>query len=57
MVARQSSVLALATETNGARFGTDLLTVEGLPAFANTGGALTLDAEYRIGDSAVPGAG
>ena len=39
------------TETNGARFGTDLLTVEGLPAFTNTAGALTLGAEYRIGDA------
>jgi carboxypeptidase family protein/TonB-dependent receptor-like protein len=39
------------TETNGARFGTDMLTVEGLPAFTNTAGALTLGAEYRIGDA------
>ena len=39
------------TETNGAHYGTDLLAVEGLPAFGNTGGAMTLDAEYRFGDS------
>ncbi len=37
--------------TNGARFGTDILMVEGVPAFTNTGGALTLGAEYRVGDS------
>ena len=40
-----------ATSTNGGRFGTDLLMVEGLPAFANTGGALALNAQYRVGDS------
>ncbi len=39
------------TESNGARFGTDMLTVEGVPAFTNTAGAFTLGAEYRVGDS------
>jgi hypothetical protein len=37
--------------TDGARFGTDLLTVEGIPAFANTGGALGLNAQYHAGDA------
>ena len=40
-----------ATSTNGTRFGTDLLMVEGLPSFANTGGALGLNAQYHVGDS------
>ena len=40
-----------ATSTNGTRFGTDLLMVEGMPSFANTGGALGLNAQYHIGDS------
>ena len=39
------------TESNGGRFGTDMLTVEGIPAFTNTAGAFTLGAEYRIGDA------
>ena len=37
--------------TNGGRFGADLLTVEGIPAFTNTSGALTLDVQYRVGDT------
>ena len=37
--------------TNGGRFGADLMTVEGLPAFTNTGGAMTLDVQYRVGDT------
>ena len=39
------------TESNGGRFGTDMLTVEGIPAFTNTAGAFTLGAEYRVGDA------
>ena len=37
--------------TNGGRFGADLMTVEGIPAFTNTGGAMTLDVQYRVGDT------
>ncbi len=42
------------TESNGARYGTDLLTVEGVPTFTNTAGAFTLGAEYRVGDAQSP---
>ena len=37
--------------TNGARSGTDLLLVEGLPLVAPSTGAMTLNATYRVGDS------
>lgn len=39
------------TSTNGARSGTDLLLVEGLPLVAPSTGAMTLNATYRVGDS------
>ncbi len=37
--------------TNGARSGTDLLLVEGIPLVAPSTGAMTLNATYRVGDS------
>jgi carboxypeptidase family protein len=46
-----SAPAGASTSTNGSRFGTDLLTVEGVPSFANTGGALGLNAMYHVGDS------
>jgi len=46
-----SAPAGASTSTNGTRFGTDLLTVEGVPSFANTGGALGLNAMYHVGDS------
>jgi carboxypeptidase family protein/TonB-dependent receptor-like protein len=40
-----------ATSTNGIAFGTEELMVEGVPAFASTGGAMLLNSEYRVGDA------
>ena len=37
--------------TNGGRTGTDLLMVDGVPAFGNTTGSMVLNSVYRTGDS------
>ena len=37
--------------TNGGRTGTDLLMVDGVPAFGNTTGAMVINSVYRTGDS------
>jgi TonB dependent receptor-like, beta-barrel len=37
--------------TNGARTGTDLLMVDGVPAFGNTTGSMVINSVYRTGDS------
>jgi len=37
--------------TNGGRTGTDLLLVDGVPAFGNTTGSMVINSVYRTGDS------
>ena len=37
--------------TNGGRTGTDLLMVDGVPAFGNTTGSMVINSVYRTGDS------
>jgi hypothetical protein len=37
--------------TNGGRTGTDLLLVDGIPAFGNTTGSMVINSVYRTGDS------